>query len=256
MAFIDILAFYEVTLVFAAVVIGYVSVRGLFAIRKNDATGLTSALKGSAVPLGAIGGAATFIGLWSEIAWPLPGSYNILFSDVYLLFGVTLVILAVSVAYSLKLQYAGLFALVAGGMSIAYGWNGYQLGMTKEPFDMFLLYAGFGLMGILALPATALVDHYLANPASVATPRSVAATTSVARPTISLHGATRAVQPITAGAPEQSAEEPTPSVLTRFRVPIYFNVAFIVFVVSVALAGIAALWFLDTTLPAHLASAP
>ena len=255
MAFIDILAFYEATLVFAAVVIGYVAVRGLFAMRKNDVTGVTSALKGSAVPIGAIGGTAAFIGLWSEIAWPLPGSYNNLFSDVYLLFGITFVILAVSIAYSLKLQYAGLFALVAGGMSIAYGWNGYQLGMTKDPFEMFLLYGAFGLTGILALPATVLVDHYLARPSTVATPAPAAASTSVARPAISLHGATRAVQPITPGGTEETSE-PSTSIITRFRLPIYINVALVVFVASVALSGIAALFFLDSSLPAHLAHAP
>ena len=255
MAFIDILAFYMVTLIFAAVVVGYVSIRGLLAMRKNDTSGLTGALKSAAVPFGAIGGTATFIGLWSEIAWPLPGSYNILFSDVYLLFGITFVILAVSIAYTLKLQYAGLFALVAGGMAIAYGWNGYQVGLTKDPFEMFLLYGAFGLTGILALPATILVDHYLASPSTVATPPSVAASTSVARPAISLRGATRAVQPITPGATEEPAE-PSVSIVTRFRLPIYLNVALVVFVVSVALSGIAALFFLDTTLPAHLAKAP
>lgn len=255
MAFIDILAFYMVTLIFTAVVIGYVSVRGLFAMRKNDTQGLTSALKGSVVPLGAIGGTATFIGLWSEIAWPLPGSYNILFSDVYLLFGITLVVLAISVAYSLKLQYAGLFALVAGGMAIAYGWNGYQIGLTKDPFQMFLLYGAFGLTGILALPATILVDRYLASPSSAAAPAPASAGATVSRPTVSLRGATRAVQPIAPGATEDPAEAPE-SILTRFHLPIYINVAVVVFVVSVALSGIAALFFLDSTLPSHLTHAP
>ena len=253
MAFIDILAFYLVTLVLVAVVLGYVTIVGLFAMRKNDAKGLSGTLKGSAVPLGAIGGIATFIGLWSEIAWPLPGSYNILFSDVYLLFGATLVILAVSIAFSLKLQYAGLFAVVAGGMSIAYGWNGYQLGLTKEPFDMFLLYAGFGLTGLLALPATIMVDHFFAISSGVSS--TAEASAPVARATVSFRGATRAVQPIAPGATEAVAETP-PSPLARFRVPIYINVTLVVFVVSIALSLIAALWFLDSTLPSHLAKAP
>ena len=255
MAFIDVLAFYEATLVFAAVVLGYVTIFGLFAMRKNDAKGVSSALKGSAVPLGAIGGTATFIGLWSEISWPLPGSYDILFSDVYLLFGIALVILAVSIAFSLKLQYAGLFAIIAGGMSIAYGWNGYQLGMTKDPFEMFLLYAGFGLMGIHALPATIAVDHYFAIASTVTAPASTTVSVPDARPAFSLRGATRAVQPIAPGAGAES-EETTPSVLTRFRVPLSVNVALVVFVASVALAAIAAVFFLDSSLPAHLAKAP
>ncbi len=254
MAFIDILALEEATLLFAAVLIGYAGILAFFGMRRQDAASVSSTIKGTAAPLGALGAVATFFGLWQEIVWPLPGSYNIFFGDVYLLFGVTMVLAAVSVAYGLKLQYVGLFALVAGGTTIAYGWNGYVLGMTKDPLETFLLYGAFGLAGILAMPATLAVDHFFAHAATVAAPAASSVSTSASRPAFSLRGATRAVQPITPGATDTA--EPETSVPIRVRLPVYINVAMVVFVVSLALAGIAALFYLDSTLPAHLAKAP
>jgi len=247
--FVDTLAFQEVTLLFAAVLIGYVGVLTAFAMRRNDAAGLKNLLKAGAVPIGSVGAVVTLLGIWGEYYWPLPGSYNILFGDVYLLFGATLVILAVSMATAQKLQFAGLFALVAGGVTIAYGWSGYQLGMTKDPLETFLLYGAFGLTGILAFPATVMVDHYQAHPESSV--YSVAA--SVARRRPSLSGATRAVQPVVPTATSTPTDVPA---TTGFRVPVYINATLIAFLVVVALAGVAALLYLNTTLPAHLASAP
>jgi len=253
MAFVDTLAFQEVTLLFAAVLIAYIGATVLLAMSKNDKAGVTSALRGGAVPVGALGFVATSLGLWGEFVWPLPGSYNILFTDVYVLFGATLLVLAVSMAFSLKLQYAGLFALVAGGLAGTYGWTGYGLGMTKDPLETFLLYAAFGLAGLIAFPATLMVDHYLAHPESSLYTTSVA--TAHARPNLS--GASRAVQPVfPTGAGASTEAAPWPTVLTRFRVPVAFYVTLIAFVVAMGIAGFAALAYIHSTLPAHLTSAP
>ena len=252
--FVDFLLLIEVTLVIAAVLLGYVGVVAFFAMRKNDAAGVKGALHGAAVPIGSLGGIVTLLALWGEFAWPLPGSYNILFLDIVLLFGVTLLILAVSLAASLKLQYAGLFALVAGGMTIAYGYTGWQLGLTKDPFEMFLLYAGFGAAGLFAFPATLMVDHYLAHPES-SVYRATLPAPSAAASRRSIHIATRAAQPIAPVGSSRSAES-DPSGTSFFHLPIYFDVALLAFVAMIALAGIAALFFVDSTLPAHLLKAP
>jgi putative membrane protein len=252
MAFIDTLAFQQATLLLAAVLIGYVGVLAAFAMRRNDAAGLQSLLKGSAIPIGSLGGVATILAVYGEMTWPLPGSYNILFTDIYLLFGVTLVVLAVSLATSTKLQFAGLFALVAGGLTISYGWAGYGLGMTKDPLETFLLYGAFGLTGILAFPATVMVDHYVAHPDSSVFVHSA----PVARSRPSLSGASRAVQPVVPGTAPAAPAEPSPKVPVSFRVPVYINATLILFLVVVALAAIAALFYLDSTVPAHLASPP
>jgi putative membrane protein len=251
--FVDFLAFQEVTLLMAAVLVGYVSVLGYVAMRRNDASALKGTLKSGAVPIGSLGVIATTLAIWGEIAWPLPGSYNILFTDVYLLFGLTLVVLAVSMATTQKLQYVGLFAFVAGGVTIAYGWSGYHLGMTKEPLETFLLYGAFGLTAILAFPATLAVDHFLAHPDGTAF--ATRAPTAVARRRPSLQGAVRAAQPI---VPETTSGTPDPELTLRerFHVPVYVSATLLVFVAVVALAAIAALFYLDSTLPAHLAAAP
>jgi len=256
MAFIDILAFEQVLLLITAVLVGYVGVVVWWAMRHDNAAGVKSALKGAAIPIGFVGGVATSLALWAEMVWPYPvplASYNILFNDVYLLFGLTLVTLAVSLAVSAKLQYAGLFALVAGGVTIAYGWNGYVLGMTKEPFETLLLFGAFGLAGILSFPATVITDHYLAHPDGTAF--AFRAGTAVARRRPSIQASSRAAQPIVPMSPSGTPDEEL-SVHLPFRLPIYISITLIVFVVSMALAGIAALYFLNTTLPAHLASAP
>jgi len=251
--FVDFLAFQQALLLVAAVMVGYVGVSAYLAMRRDDAAGVQHTLRSAAIPLGSVGAVATVLSVWAEEAWPLPGSYNILFTDVYLLFGLTLVVLAVSLATSAKLQYAGIFALVAGGITIAYGWNGYILHMTKEPFETFLLYGAFGLAGILAFPATLVTDYYLAHPNGTPSAFSTAAASARRRP--SIQASTRAAQPIVPVGPS-GTPDPELSVRLPFRVPIYVSTTVIIFVAAIALAGIAAMFYLDTTLPAHLASAP
>jgi len=253
MAFVDELAFWEATILVGSVLLGYVGFTIYWAIRRNDAMGVRAAMRGAAAPVGGIGAVAMVLGLWGEAAWQLPGSYNILFTDVYLMFGVTMVMLAVSLATASKLQYTGLLALVAGGMTVAYGWNGYVLGMTKEPFEMFLLYGAFGLAGILSFPATVVADHFLAHADGTAFPLGAPATSTHSRP--SLLGATRAAQPIVPMENGNGADVPV-DFPSAFRVPPYISVIALAFVASMGLAAYAALSFLNTTLPAHLASAP
>lgn len=257
MAFIDLLAFEQVLLLATAVIVGYVGVAAYWAMRHDDVAGVKSALKGAAIPIGFVGAVATVLAIWAEMVWPYPGpyltSYNILFNDTYLLFGITLVTLAISLAISAKLQYAGLFALVAGGVTIAYGWNGYVLGMTKEPFETLLLFGAFGLAGILSFPATLITDHYLAHPDGTAFAFRLG--TAAARRRPSIQASSRAAQPIVPTGPSGAPDNEL-SIRLPFRLPVYVSVTLIVFVVSMALAGIAALYFLNSTLPAHLASAP
>jgi len=253
MTFIDTLALQEATLLFASVLIAYVGVLVMIGIRRNDAAGVRSTLKSAAVPVGSIGAIAFLIGLNGEYTWPLPGSYNILFTDVYLLFGATLLVLAISMAASLKLQHAGLFAFVAGGVTIFYGWSGYQLGMTKDPLETFLMYGAFGLTAVLAFPVTVMVDHYLVHPESSV----FAAPASWASRRATFSGASRAVQPVVPGMTSTAAAtESTPAPSSAFRVPVWMNATLIAFLTFAALAALSALLYLNTTVPGHLSYAP
>lgn len=248
MAFTDVLAFEIATLLLVAVTLTYVSTVGYFAMRRNDPDGLKHALKSAAIPVGGVGFVAAFLGLWGEIAWPLPGSYNILFSDVYLLFGIVLVGLAFVTYHGLRLQYAGLLAAAAGIVALVYGFAGYQLNLTKEPLEMLLLYSGFGVAAIAALPASIVVDRYLHHPQTG--PVFWFGATSVPADRVRGLGS-RAVQPI---APVGSGEASAPT--TTFALPRYVSAMALAFPVLMFLAGIAAAVFLNNTVPSHLKSAP
>jgi len=265
MTFVDFLAFQEVLLLVAAVMVAYVGAAAAFAMRHNDTAGLKSILRTGAIPIGSVGVVATIIAIYGEMAWPLTvvingtnvlASYNIFFTDVYVLFGATLIVLAASMALGQRLQFAGLFGLISGGVTWAYGYAGYGLGLTKDPLETFLLYGAFGLAAVLAFPATFMVDHYLVHPESsvFAAKVPLAQGAFVARRRPAFAGASRAVQPVPGAS--TAPEEPTTVAPTRFRIPAYFNAVFIAFIVAMALAAVAALLYLNTTVPGHLAAAP
>jgi putative membrane protein len=247
--FIDNLALTEGLLLFAAAVLSYMGVTAWWAMRKNNPEGVRAALRGGAIPVGAVGLAAVVLGLWSEMVWPYPsfmGGYNILFNDMTVLFGMVMVSFAFAAYLNMRLQYIGVFAFMAGAVTILYGWTGYGYNYTKEPFDFLLLYLGFGVAGIMALPSTVLVDYYLSTASKSETSwRSPVAAYSPRRRFFG----TRAVQNFgtTSGAPA-----PTGAAPTRFRMPYYFQLTVLAFPVFMALAGIAAWYFLGTTVPGHL----
>ncbi|MGA8709631.1 MAG: DUF981 family protein [Thermoplasmata archaeon] len=256
MAFIDFLAFQEALLLIATAIVGFVALSVYWAMRHNDAAGVTNALKAGAIPIGALGVIATALGVWAEETWPFPApmaSYNVLFTDVYLLFGMTLVILAITMAFHLKLAYVGLFAFVAGAVTASYGWNGYILHMTKDPLETFLMYLAFAGVGIFSLPATIMTDHFLAHPDGTAFAFSLG--TPVARSRPSIQGASRAVQPIVPGVSPENVEA-APTLATKFHLPKYVTAYTMFFLAVVGIAGYAAFSYLLATLPGHLISAP
>ena len=257
MVFIDNLAFEMVTLVLAAATIAYTAFMGLVEYRRRGSDGLRSSLRGSAAPLGFVGGIALTMGFWNDLAWPLPGAYNILFGDIYILFGVVLIGFAVAVLLNAKLQYLGMFSLVAGAAVIEYGYQGYLLGLTKEPWQMFGLYGAFGVAAILAFPATLVADRLLSGlPWTSTDLRSSSAV--AARATGRL--GRRASQPIAPGAATTaSSESPTGTEsepVAPFRIPSYATAIVLVFFVFSVVAAIAAMLFVGNTVPSHLAHPP
>ena len=261
MPFIDFLAFQEGLLLIAAAIVGFVGINVWWAMRHNDQAGAQSALKAGAIPIGAVGTIATVLAVWAEETWPFPAipntnlpSYNIFFTDVYLLFGMTLVVLAVTMALRLKLAYAGLFAFVAGAITMGYGWNGYILHLTKDPLETFLMYLAFGGVGLFSFPATLMTDHFLAHPDGTAFAFGTSAPVARSRP--SIQAATRAVQPVVPGSNPESTEAVEPSFRAKYHLPAYITAYVWVFLGIVMLAGYAAFAYLLATLPGHLINAP
>jgi uncharacterized membrane protein len=255
--FIDNLALVQVLLLLTATILAYGGVLSWWAIRTNDPTGLRRVLRGMSIPLGGTAVVATVLALWGEMTWPFLASdglagYNIFFFDTLLLMGLVLLAFSVSAYLSVSLQYAGLFALVAGGVTAFYGWTGYTANpaFTKDPLDTFLLYGAFGLAGALAFPATVIVDHFLG---SVDANRNPWTFSRSVRPAISRNLGTRAAQPVIPGlGPEAPDAAASPAPEAIYHVPAWVQTLLLLFPVFMTLAGIAALWYFGVTLPGHL----
>ena len=157
MAFIDDLAMELFTLSLVGVVSIYLTGSVYVAYRKGikDIEGVS---KPGVYPLGVLGAIITIMGIYGEMTWPLPGSYNILFYDPYLIIGLILIIMAVSIAMKQKLQFTGILALFSGLVAIYYGANAYMDKMTSSPIAMLGLYIAFGLTGVFTYPTTLIYD--------------------------------------------------------------------------------------------------
>lgn len=166
MAFIDELTFVMITLILVAATVGYIVVAELLAYRRSGPKGLGTALRETAVPMVAVGIVILIIGFWGMFTWPLPGAYNILFFDIYTLFGLIVLGFGLSVYLGFRLQYVGVLSIVSGGIVIAYGARAYQLHLTSTPWAMFLMYLGWGVTAILAFPVAIIADGWLQGAAS------------------------------------------------------------------------------------------
>jgi hypothetical protein len=130
-----------------------------------------------------------------------------------------------------------------------YGWTGYGYSYTREPFDFLLLYLAFGAAGISALPATITLDYYLGTVAG-SEDRWRSALRSPRARRIAMDA--RAVQNLGVRGTGDGTSPSSSVFPLRFRVPMALNFLILAFPVFMALAGFAALWFLQTTLPGHL----
>jgi uncharacterized membrane protein len=255
MAFIDDLALIEVLLLLGAVIFAYGGVLAWWALRKNDPKALRNTLRGMALPLGVIGVATTTLGLWTEMVWPFPGpylaGYNIFFGDAILLFGIVLLAYGVSAYLGAKMQYVGIFALVAGGVVAFYGFTGYTAtpAFTKDPYDTLLLYSAFAAAGIFAFPATVIVDYYLGAADALKAPFT--STRAVAASGLRRFGA-RGVQPVVPGTVEATPPSVEGETKARYHLPYWVSVLVLLFPVFAGLAAIAAFWYFGVTLPGHL----
>jgi putative membrane protein len=84
--------------------------------------------------------------------------HNILFYDPYLIIGLILIIMAVSIAMKQKLQFTGILAPSSGLIAIYYGANAYMDKMASSPITMLGLYISSGLTGVFTFPTTLIYD--------------------------------------------------------------------------------------------------
>ena len=157
MAFIDDLALELFTIALIGVVSLFTISKIFLNYRKGD-TDVEGILKQGAVPLAILGGIVTIMGIYGEMTWPLPGSYNILFYDPYLILGTVDLMIVASIFLGYRLQYSGIVAMFAGFIAIYYGISAYIQQMTSSPLAMLGLYTAFGATGILTFPVTVIYD--------------------------------------------------------------------------------------------------
>ncbi len=157
MAFIDDLAFELFTLSLVGVVSVYLTGYAYLEYRKGNSD-VEQVMRPGAFILGIMGFIIVILGLDGEMTWPLPGSYNILFYDPYLLFGLVLLTVSLSILFKQKLQFSGILALFSGLIAIYYGINAYYDKMTASPIAMLGMYLAFGLTGFFTYPATLIYD--------------------------------------------------------------------------------------------------
>ncbi|MGI0133175.1 MAG: DUF981 family protein [Thermoplasmata archaeon] len=218
MAFIDNLGFELGVLVLIPAIAFYMGLFVWWYRRKGDVVRAYANLRGGAITLGILGLFLSLLGFWGEFAWPLPGQYNVLFYDPTLFGGLILVTFAIVVHLRLPTQYLGVIAGITGLGVAYYGARGYQLGLTKEPLEMFLLFLGFGLTAAAAFPVTLFADRYVIEPAT--------------------------------RAPSGNSPSPAPPF------PRIWNLPILLFLVLAALTGIATILMGFNTLWSHLQYAP
>lgn len=156
--FIDDLGFELFILPLISAALVYTILRAYYK-GKKDLTTIRNYLQDGVIPIGTLGALVIVLSLFNEFTWTLPGSYNILFYDVYTLLGVLLLMLALSIKMGFKLQIIGFLGLLSGLITIYYGAIGYSLNMTREPPFLLALYVLYGLAGVASYPLTLTLDN-------------------------------------------------------------------------------------------------
>ncbi len=91
-------------------------------------------------------------GLHMIFTWPLPGSYNIAFGGMAVLFGVLVFGAGLLGVFAWDLLGLAIYAALAGLAAVVVGVRIGVLGMTKSPALSLLGYVFTGAAGILTLP--------------------------------------------------------------------------------------------------------
>ncbi|BDB99105.1 DUF981 family protein [Saccharolobus caldissimus] len=154
--FVDILTNQLIVMAIAFITLAY----GLIKTYRVHSTVMDyrNSMKAQYIPLLTLGGLMAITGLYGLITWPLPGSYNILFYDLYPVLGLGLIGIAVSIKNDYKLEHLGFMAILFGLVTIYYGVIGFIHHMTLEPAALLALYALTGLASIFFYPVSLFLD--------------------------------------------------------------------------------------------------
>jgi putative membrane protein len=158
MVFIDNLAYGLFSISMASFLLLY-TVISMYLVYRRGKRNYSDYLESATVPLLLIGIYMIVQALWGQFTWPLPGSYNTLFYDPMVAFGLLLVSFFLAVRFKVRLEYVGFMGLLVGLMVIIYGVQAYNIGLTSAPLAMLVMFIFYGLSGIIAYPVSLIADR-------------------------------------------------------------------------------------------------
>lgn len=158
MVFIDNLAFGLFAISFTGFLLLY-TVSSMYLVYRSKKKDYSDHLEGASIPMAIVGTFLVVSGFLGQQTWPLPGSYNILFWDPMVAFGLVSLAFALSIRYQVRLEYSGFLGFLIGIMVLIYGAQGYSLGLTAAPIALLALYVFYGIAGIFSFPVALIADR-------------------------------------------------------------------------------------------------
>ncbi len=135
-----------------------------FNFLRQDLDRAETALRQGGALMGLFGLVFAALSLWGEMTFPLFGSYNTFFFDPLVMLSVLMIAFGAAVWFRLPTHFVGILGVVVGSGTIYYGARAYQLGLTQDPFETFLMYLAFGGVAILSFVATLFIDWFVVGP--------------------------------------------------------------------------------------------
>ncbi len=101
---------------------------------------------------GITGAIALTTGLHMIFTWPIPGSFNIAYGEMSVLFGLLFLGASLSIALGWDLLTVAIYAFFAGVAAVVVGLRIINLGLTRQPLISGIGFILTGLGGIFAAP--------------------------------------------------------------------------------------------------------
>ena len=108
---------------------------------------------------GMVGIIAVLNGLHMTWTWPLPGSYNVAFGEMSVLFGILFLAAAWALAKGWDLMPVAVYGFFAGSAAILIGIRIMSLGLTQAPRLTGIGFILSGMGGVFAVPILYLRAH-------------------------------------------------------------------------------------------------
>ncbi|ADY01990.1 hypothetical protein VMUT_1789 [Vulcanisaeta moutnovskia 768-28] len=93
---------------------------------------------------------ALITGLWASMTWPLPSSYNLVFSDAWPIFGLVTLMLGLAMYIGADLRYLALPIALFSIPVIVYGVDILVHGLTTEPLFASAMYLFLGIAMLIS----------------------------------------------------------------------------------------------------------